>query len=420
MGILALCICLFIYIFLGNALLKKKGSLFVPAYIVYIWIYDWMFINISYTFPKTILDMLKLGHEALVVLAFLLFLNSKYRYTNQTKKVVNRAAWFILCPALYFIIISIINKAEISISLQGVRLFFGAIIYPYIFYISGLLTNVSLTRIKQVLVFMLITSLAYSLYQDFTFSGDLSSLWFYDYFQGMVDFESGDFNFIRNDKLRVTSFFVSPIIATLFFSTTALLLFLLEKKKFYQGLFFFLALYGAYLTRTRIGLIYVVLFIILFLIYRKWSINYTILATLFAVIITLVSLQFGISDDLSALGRLVQYQDFFIMFTPFGNGVSEEYIIKFDSYIISIFFFIGYCGFLVIWSIIYLIKLTDKIFLVTEDPRFKYFIVFIIINSLCMIYEFFFQYMAGNYTYKLTFFLLFIALSSLQNKEKNI
>lgn len=400
--------------------MKRKASIFACVYIIYIWIYDWMFINMSYDVSPIIVNILKLGNEFLVFLAFLVMLIRKKK--QNIAKSNDRTIWiFIILPLIYAVFISLINHISVGTIFQGIRLFFSPIIYTFLFYKAGLFENVSISKIKITLIFILVVSLLYSIWQSFTFNGELSSVWFYDYFNKTMDLDDGAFNFIRDDELRATSVFVSPIISSVFFASTALSLFYMEdKSKVLKVIYIFIGILGVYFSRTRIGLIYIPLFFILRFIINRVSFKYSILSIGIAILITLVSLIYGITDDLSALGRVIQYQEFINMYKLGGYGFEDEYLIKFDSYIISLSLNIGILAFFVLYGII---KLSKENLLIRDElnnNQIQAFLMFSALNALCIIYEFAFQYIAGNYIYKLTFLFLFIGLSYKEKAKQEI
>lgn len=420
MYILLIILSLGIYSLLGFSLMKRKASIFACVYIIYIWIYDWMFINMSYDVSPIIVNILKLGNEFLVFLAFLVMLVRKKK--QNIAKSNDRTIWiFIILPLIYAVFISLINHISVGTIFQGIRLFFSPIIYTFLFYKAGLFKNVSISKIKITLIFILVVSLLYSIWQSFTFNGELSSVWFYDYFNKTMDLDDGAFNFIRDDELRATSVFVSPIISSVFFASTALSLFYMEdKSKVLKVIYIFIGILGVYFSRTRIGLIYIPLFFILRFIINRVSFKYSILSIGIAILITLVSLIYGITDDLSALGRVIQYQEFINMYKLGGYGFEDEYLIKFDSYIISLSLNIGILAFFVLYGII---KLSKENLLIRDElnnNQIQAFLMFSALNALCIIYEFAFQYIAGNYIYKLTFLFLFIGLSYKEKAKQEI
>lgn len=420
MYILLIILSLGIYSLLGFSLMKRKASIFACVYIIYIWIYDWMFINMSYDVSPIIVNILKLGNEFLVFLAFLVMLIRKKK--QNIAKSNDRTIWiFIILPLIYAVFISLINHISVGTIFQGIRLFFSPIIYTFLFYKAGLFENVSISKIKITLIFILVVSLLYSIWQSFTFNGELSSVWFYDYFNKTMDLDDGAFNFIRDDELRATSVFVSPIISSVFFASTALSLFYMEdKSKVLKVIYIFIGILGVYFSRTRIGLIYIPLFFILRFIINRVSFKYSILSIGIAILITLVSLIYGITDDLSALGRVIQYQEFINMYKLGGYGFEDEYLIKFDSYIISLSLNIGILAFFVLYGII---KLSKENLLIRDElnnNQIQAFLMFSALNALCIIYEFAFQYIAGNYIYKLTFLFLFIGLSYKEKAKQEI
>lgn len=419
-ALILIILCIGIYSSLGFSLIKKRTTIFACLYIIYIWIYDWMFINLSYDVSPIIVNILKLGNELLVFLAFLTILISKKK--QSIAKSSDRTIWiFIIFPMLYAILISLVNHVGIESIFQGIRLFFSPIIYAFIFYKAGLFKDTSVSQLKVVFVFILIASLLYSIWQDITYNGELSTVWFYDYFIKAKDLDKVEFDFVRNGLLRTTSVFVSPIISSMFFASTALFLFYIEQKSnLLKIIYLFLGAWGVYLSRTRIGLIYIFLFFILWIIINRVNFKYTILSIGVAIIITLISLIYGITDDLSALGRILQYQQFINIFRIFGYGFEDEYLIKFDSYYISLFIYIGIFAIFILYGII---KLSKGIFLESKgfnNRQIRFFLIFSSINSLCMVYEYAFQYIAGNYIYKLTFLFLFIGLSYKESAKQKI
>jgi hypothetical protein len=150
----------------------------------------------------------------------------------------------------------------------------------------------------------------YAIRIDTHFYGDLKDLWFYEYINKLTPLEEARPNYVRENNLRATGFFVSPLIYSSFLSYTTLIVFfyliILRKItwKFILLIVLAVLIYGLLIARTRIGLIISCLgFISSILVYyrRMLSIRKVIVLALGMITLTFAALLFGLTSDPSAL-----------------------------------------------------------------------------------------------------------------------
>jgi hypothetical protein len=346
-----------------------------------------------------------------------------------SKKVI----FFILIPSfIVFFTGDLIYGNGLGDVVQGLRLFMVPILIPWLMARYGIFEKISYKHIGYTIILLAIVSVIYGIYQKYTFTGNIETLWFYKFFNKLDQnpVELGSFNFIRDEKLRVTSWYVSPIMYSL--SLAMALVYILSKifsKRLPALVYLFysavigLLLFGIFESQTRIGL-FVFLLSFLVLLLRatfKFLIPYWIylLAPLSAIAATILSLIFGFTDDLSALGRLKQYASIMLYFAPAGNGFGAESVLTFfDSYYLSLISLFGVFCVLPIAFIFFCSK-TLFAYAVGTKAYTHYFVIATFIMSLTMIYTFAFQFTAGSYIYKLFFFMVFFSFSKFEKFSRN-
>ncbi|RCW30039.1 oligosaccharide repeat unit polymerase [Marinilabilia salmonicolor] len=360
MGILL--IIIFNYGVLIYSFFKQKTWLFVEAMLLFILFYDFLFIKASYVLCDNLVYILKSWQEYFLLITVLFILLRYFFYGNFKIKITkeNVVILLLIFLSIYSGLVGFFSGKNLLNMFLSWRSFLLPVLLFILIAKSSRLQNLPLKRLNKFLLIIGFFITGHSIIQFFFFAGDLSSLWFYDYFDKIKDgfIDKSYFNFIRDNKLRATSFYVSPLI----FSMVQGLFFLLSffnflfKKKIAKVIYLLLSLffgYGIYLSNTRIGII--MLFIGIFcglLIYYfpKIKISFVILVPILGVLFTFLMLIFGVVGDLSALGRLKQYVDLYLLFTPLGYGLADLKVTTYyDSWYISILFLFG------IFALIYIL-----------------------------------------------------------------
>lgn len=410
--------------FLGIA--YKKISLCVTAYLCVACFYDYIFINASYYLPQSFVALTKPISEyfllCLIIYGIFKIIRKKgFQLNVYTKRVIS----LLLVPSLIVLFSAdIIHGNEVGDIIQGLRFFIIPIIIPWLMARYNLFDQVSYKNVGYTIVFLAVTSVVYGIYQKYTFNGNIETLWFYDFFNKMDEnpVEIGSFNFIRDDKIRVTSWYVSPIIYSL--SLAIAFVYIISKlflKRLTAASYLFYTLvsifflFGIFESQTRIGLFVAMLSLMVLLLRRtfRFSIPYWIylIAPLSAIVVTCLSLILGFTEDLSALGRLKQYASIMLYFYPSGNGFGAASVLSFfDSYYLSL---MSLYGVFFVFPLAFLFFCSKKLFICAGRMRSytHYFIVATFIIALTFIYTFAFQFTAGSYIYKLFFFMVFFSFS---------
>ncbi|WP_123803432.1 hypothetical protein [Flavivirga aquatica] len=179
------------------------------------------------------------------------------------------------------------------------------------------------------------------------------SLWFYDFF-GDDHLIPRWFNMIRDNKLRATSIFVSPIIFAQFLGVLGSIFLAyyhrgIKKRKYLILIIVLIALYGVLLSQVRAGFVYFAITFLAIYVFKKFKQNYIllVLVPLTFVFITFFGLIFFKLGDSSSVGRLNQYVDLINNFKIFGYGLgARRAIVYYDSLIISTMMAFGVFSFL--------------------------------------------------------------------------
>ncbi len=431
-------ICLFIFFVLNIGIFvsffKKKATAFTLFYISYLWLYDWLFISLSYHLSSNLLFLMKSFQEiAMVLLLFVFFVGqmiSKRKFTLTKFGII-----FSLC-VIFPLVIALFNSFYLGHSveqiIQGGRYFFLPVIIPFLLYKYGLFENLDIKKIKILFYFFLVGSFILALIQVKNFSGNLEELWFYQFFDKGLDgnvVADNPWNYIREGNFRATGLFVSSIMLTIFFAITGIysLLTFVVNRNYIALIFFIISFLGIQLTQTRIGLLIMLLSIgiILIMHFKKGvslSMGMLFCIPIFLIFFTFLVIKFGVIDDLSAQGRPVQYLSFFSDFKLLGSGLGSDLVlVKYDSFYISIFLACGIFSIMYVWYFFYLLKWCYRSLKKTVKDSEKYiFDMLTLIIGLTFIYAFAFQFLAGSFLFKLIFVFIFISIEAIKNDSETI
>jgi hypothetical protein len=402
----------------------KRYNFFIIVYLCSIVFYDYLFINASYFLPETLLNLLKPYNEYLLVfLTFNFCLMSAqgigFKHTNADKAVV-----VLLFSSLFVLLLNDFStNINFGDTVNGLRMYLVPVFVPYLMYKANWFDKINFSTFLYGLFSISIVIVIYGTIQKNNFNGDLKSLWFYGFFSTFPEnpVEVGFYNYIRNDVLRTTSFFVSPIIYSISVAIPAVYAVgaLITKssliRKWFLILVILTSLYGLVIAETRVGLIILIIGAGILIVPRVLKKKYALMVMpsipLFAVVLTFISLLYGFTEDLSALGRLVQYFSFFEYYKIFGLGFNNEYVLNyFDTYYMSIALLYGV---LVVFPIYFFVDLNRFLYKavsggVGNDGAFMETTFAV---SLTFIYSFAFQFTAGSYPYKVLFLIIFVVFA---------
>jgi hypothetical protein len=259
----------------------------------------------------------------------------------------------LFCLSLLSVLVSFFEKNPLFQIFSGYRMY----VLPLLLFSSldymGFYNRVNSAILANVLVLFSIISIISTFFQFYTFNGELSSLWFYDYFATVLDIKLEDvwFNYLRDDKLRATGLYVNTLINSMvigFFSLFNFARVLYSdclKVRMVSIIILCGLMYALYLTNARIG--FVMFFVgticgLLFFKTRTKNFGLLLSIPLFCIAMTFIALLLGFIRDLSALGRLIQYVEFLSFLKIQGIGIGNDLVItQYDSWYISVLLAFG-------------------------------------------------------------------------------
>lgn len=402
--------------FLGT----KRNTAFLAVYLYSIFSYDFVFINASYHLPERVLTFTKPYQEYLFAYFLIRYLAVLYR--DKVINGIDRGILYLLVlPSLITLIADIaINRHPVQ-SFMGMRLYLLPVLLSYCLYRAGFLEKIRLKHVIGIVLTLSILSGIYGHFQRLHFDGNVQSLWFHRFFNrystNPVDY--GWANYLRNNRLRLTSIYVSPITMSLMMAIPVLFAGteLLQRGRRLDwsrrgvllAIFAFCLCYQ-WLTQTRIGLITDVIGACTILLFRVRRDTFfrTLLIPVGLVALTFVTLFMNFGDD-SALGRLDQYRLFFELYTLKGLGFSDPLVqTNFDAFFMSVALLYGCLAFFPL-SLIGIANY--QLYKAAKSIPDSAFLVAVYGFSLALLYGFTFQYIAGSATYKIYLLFIFIALS---------
>lgn len=402
-------------------------------------LHDFVFINLSYFLNEQVVLILKSWQEFLFV-----FLVSFLVIKKQVKgKKVFVILSLLIILSFYGFILSFINGYGLLETVLNWRMYLLPILIPALIFLNKGFAGINYNILYNYLLILLILLVVFAQYQSFMFDfyngpnvefasdkfreeGTIAlkkSLWFYDYF-GSDHILPRWFNMVRENKIRATSFFVSPIIFAQFLGVLGAIFMAklaYSRKKLLNVIILMITFYGIYLSQVRAGLIfYFISFLVIFLNKRLKLNNLFILGIpLVMVFITFIGLIVFRVGDSSSLGRLTQYSRLFSEFKVLGDGLGSNLAsISFDSLVISVFLAFG-----VLALLYYKLHLTIinelKNLSATIDLRKKYLGIGLISCYAAYTYVAFFHFSLGSAPIRFIYFISFFFLFQKYNHEKN-
>jgi len=385
--------------------------------------YDIYFVHIEEMLPKAYTWILKAWQE--IILGFAIY---KLWKSNIKQSV---PIYVLIFLAIDGIAIGILNGNTTLQILKGARMY---LVLPFSFYllsVSGHFKNIQTVNIIIPLLAFTSLSTIYSIIQEFRFDGNLKILWFYDFVNNINPIEIARFNYIRDDHLRASGLFISPLIQSSILGFTCLIItiwFVLGKSSLPSktlGFLLGLHVYGLFLCRTRIGFILFGIGLLLsYLHFNKSSLNYwmSISVPLVLILITILVLVLGFSNDSSALGRIPQYEFLFSNFRWFGLGFgSPKTLTFFDSMYISSGLVYGiHCLtyiFIPFWACYKLYM--ERSYYMDFSSLDSIFFAATFGYCFSLLYMFAFQFTLGSPTIQIFYWLIFAFLSRYHISKKS-
>lgn len=412
-------------LFFISYFLKKKYVflLFIFCFIIF---YDFVFITISPLVSPSVFYVIKSWQEYLTVfLLLVLIISQRYRISS-----VSFFDTFFLLALVFLTVVgfvgALMNGAALGQAFLGWRMYLLPFLWSFLLYKTGVLERIPASVPVKFIVIISVVIVGFAVFQDWLYQGNLKNLWFYEYINKLNPIVDHEFDFVRGEQLRATSIFVSPLILSSFLSFGLLILMyyiLFLKNQWFKMLLalllFAFLLYGQVLTRTRIGFITIAVGMATSIMARLWPSVKFLFSLMLPIVfagITFVLLILGVTEDLSALGRLVQYADVPTFFVPLGLGFgSDETNVLFDSYYISVTLLFGI--FTPVLAVVYawLLKKVNALASIIRYPDFdradRIFYYALYGFSFSFIYTFAFHFTAGSATIQIFIIMLFYFLS---------
>ncbi len=415
--------------------MTNKNGIILSALILLTIFHDFLFIAL-YGTPLYLFAIWK----DLIVVYFILFLFLSTMKETLIKYKLNKNKYLYLKIVLIFIIIGLFSFNNGLI--QNINNFRYYILLFFFSLVLGkflaLDEKINFLYFKRTFIISLILVIIYGYYQYLTISMP-DDFWYWNHFVSL-GFELKEWDVIRNGKPRVASFFTSSIEFSFFLVICyafVLSNFYLESRyniiKMFLYLFLLInILFSIYISTVRTGIIAAVgittiLIILIFIKNNRKRLIISYLIFLSMVISTFIYIMSGGTDDLSALGRVIQWKEFFELIQKnifLGLGISEIGPLGnywFDSFFINLFLSFGiFFGF---YFLLYYIKIYKSIVLNISNKQYKYnrlidlqiFLLFPV-----MLYLFFFQSFGKSIVLFLffSFFASSIEIMKIINLEK--
>jgi hypothetical protein len=428
-SILFLSVVLVFYFFLFGSFAKANGSIFAICLILIAFFYDYVFINLSYTLSPSIVFVLKSWQEFLLFLTFIflgshLIIKGKIRISQE-----NYLFFLVFMLSVYGVVVGIISSNGIFKVFLSWRSYALTIFLLMLVSKANRFQGVSYSLLRSFILCVGVIVVVIGIFQHNSFDGNLSTLWFYRYFENIErgSIDSSYFNFIRDGTLRTTSVFVSPLIYSMVVGMVFLLAFfsvIFEKKRIIKLFYLFLCLffsYGLAIANARIGIVMLLVGIacgLVVLCFPRIKFPFLFIIPIAGILATIIMMVMGVINDLSALGRLRQYLEFFELFNLIGYGFGDYRTMTFyDSWYISVFLLFGvmsigyiYLHYLLFKSL-YLTLLHSKGS--TSETIIKYSTLSF---GFSFVYIFAFQYTIGGPA----LFVFYLLMQMVSNNEKRL
>ncbi len=371
----------------------------IPSYIVFGATICWFLLPyVALQFSDTLLiSSLYSSFVMLMLLACALPVLVKLR--------VLKTAFFMMIALVILLVLGVYKGVSYGISLSDAAKSayeaLGALILFTLILASKItVKNLHSSLMRPLLIIAFINAI-YMMYQYF-FLHSHTELWFYAPLTNMGH-ELNEWNMIRDGVVRAVGMFTSPL-ESIYLTSLAFFYFTVKAVKVNSIYAFFSIFYliVGYMAGVRIFFVGIIIALLaLFLIgrARQRPVLLFIILPLSVIVVTYIGLIFSSSKlDLSALDRLLQIQDLFILLVenPFGYGfgsvgMGKEFV--FDSVYATWFLSLGIVGgFLIIYAY-YLIskRLLQGLPLVASNDEYLLLLT-IIIFSVVFIFISQFQY----------------------------
>lgn len=441
MEIILIAIAIVVYILLIYSYFFKQNTLLISLLISLCVFHDYIFIHFSFYFSETPTYIVKSWQEYTILLSLTDYF---FRFLGKNKYALNKFANQLLITLIFLSAIgvaaSIQNKDSTIDIVLGIRNYIIPLLLPNLLLLNNKFEGINFKKIVNYLIFLSLVGVVYGTYQRIyfineggdTIKPDFSStifyhnvdaifsktLWYHKYFE--LDYMiMAWFDRVRDGALRSSSYFVSPLIFSLFLNMCLTFSFVniftnKKSKKIIYIIASSILLYGVYISQVRAALFFF-LISILVIIYIKYLPSYKKWIVLIPLSIIILSF-FGISIvndlDYSARYRLIQYSMMIKNFKIIGYGLGSKYAtVTFDSLIISSIYAFGIFGLLFFYYHykIYCVATSQRL----EKNNNRYFSFVVILACFMAFFYFaFFQYTLSSGPLKVFYFLIFLKISN--------
>lgn len=344
------CVCL---------LFTKQRHYVFYITVFFITVNDLVFVPLSDTLSPTLLVVSKAWKE--IFISGLLLLNlmrsnqhNRLSLSSDTARIV---CVMLVLSALGFAVG--LTRSGLGEAIQQWRRYFVPILLAVLLTSSGLARRASARTLMRLLLSMACVMSVYAIYENLTFSGDFTKLWYYDFVAQAKESINTDthllqYQFMRGDELRATGFFISAIEYSLFnaLALTYAVISIYTSRSFSGRLHFslisILLAGGEIVANVRIGwIVFAVALLCATQVHFFGTRSFRKLAIAPVVILLLSFALIIVSKadlDASSVGRLAQYASVPSAFRPEGYGLGaitnngETYK---DSWYISVLMVFG-------------------------------------------------------------------------------
>lgn len=424
----------FVYAFFFTSFFFRKKYIFLCILFSFIVFYDIVFIHIAPLVSPVVFYLIKSWQEYITIFLLLTLALSQPIRPTRFRLIDTVIMSILLLLSLSGFVAALAEGNAPGDGILGWRMYLLPFVWSFLLYKTGIFEYIPSVVAKRYFIVVSLLIVFFAAWQVEMFTGDLKILWFYDYIDKLNPIAEHTFDFIRDDQLRASGIFVSPLIYSSFLSFAMLLvinqLLLSERHALVDILlviFVCLLFYGQTLSRTRIGfIVFGISFGLSFLLYRWPRLPFFTIAALpvLFALSTITLLILGLSSDPSALGRLTQYASLPEYFRPIGKGFGAgETMVFFDSYYLSITVLFGLLTPLFLLLYYRLLKNISWISRVIRDTTFNTDdrIVYFAGVGFCLsfIYTFAFHFTTGATTFQLFVFLLFYLIANFAQRFRH-
>lgn len=319
--------------------LKKNVTAFISLLTVLYCYYDWIYLQLKHYTDYEIFFLSGYSKEIAIYLLITFFVI----YTAINKKNIAT----IMPPILVLILASIIGilKQDFSAFVVGFNSYIPMLLMLFVLRVND--RQIDITKyLFFVMITVVVPNVVYSLYQ-FAYYNRLEDFWFYNAFIHS-GFELNEWDYFRDNSVRVFGFFSNTLALTFFcFFTLLGILTYIKRGKIILASF---VLIPMFLSGTRTVFIGLLVYAMLMLIYKVkmptklkgYLYIFTWTSTFIGTMLVILTL----STEASSLGRVVQWQNAIneLILNPLGHGIGYAGVglsIWPDSNVIAFIYMIG-------------------------------------------------------------------------------